>query len=90
MKRYDYEVQSIENEIMAFLNKRPTEKSVIIESGAVNDVITGFEVSGDNITEREVIFTTTACVFPEKINLQDYEGVELEKYNGSLFVSVKG
>ena len=90
MKRYDYEIQSIENDIMAFLNKGKTDKSVIIESGALNDVITGFEVSGNDITDREVIFTTTASVFPEKMNLQDYEGVELKKYNGSLFVSVKG
>lgn len=89
MRKYD--LQSIEDEIILKLDNN---EKVYIESGAVNDTITAYSVrkfkthAWQDYEEREVTFTTTACIFPQKIMLSDYDNVDTEEFEGKLFVHV--
>jgi len=81
-----WEIQDYEDDIMDYLNRG---KKVFIESGCLNDTILSFSIS-NILNEREVIFTTTACVFPEHINFmgQPLSSVYTEDFKGNLFVHV--
>ena len=65
-----YEIEWIERDIIERLNKG---EKVFIESGAANDEITAYSIrkykthSWQSYEEKEITFTTTACIFPEKI-----------------------
>ena len=85
-----YELESIENEIIAQLDRGG---EVIIESGAANDSILSYVVNVIQKkpyvgNEKKVVFTTSACVFPEKIELEDFDHVETNEWNDCLFVEV--
>lgn len=86
-----YDIEYIENEIISQLDKG---EEVYIESGAANDVITSYSIrkyktfSWQDYEEREITFTTTACIFPEKINLSDWDNVDTEEFEGKIFVHV--
>lgn len=85
-----YELESLENEIIAKLDKGG---EVIVESGAANDSILSYVVNviqkkSPAGNERNVVFTTSASVFPEKIELADFDHVEINEWNDCLFVEV--
>lgn len=80
-----WRIEDIENEIISYLDRG---KKVIIESGSLNDNIISYCVNKE-FKEREVIFTTSACVFPQQINLMgNFDCIDTEDYEGSLFVKV--
>lgn len=80
-----WEIEGIEDVIIDYLNKN---KKVYIEDGCLNDKILSYSVNNES-KEREVIFTTSACVFPEQINLMGtYSSIDTEEFEGSLFVHV--
>ncbi len=91
-------VEIIEDEILeAFRNNRLSfieNKKMIkifIESGAANDEIIDFELiirETNTKRSREVSFRTSACIFPRVIKLSDYDNVDLETFEGNLFVHV--
>ena len=87
----DFTQKGIEEEIIERLNKK---ENVYIESGAANDVITSYSIrkykthSWQDYEEEEVTFTTTACIFPQKINLSYWENVDTEEFKGELFIHV--
>lgn len=84
MRQYD--LSCIEDEIIAQLDKGG---KVFIESGDANDSIISYTVNGTP-PEREVAFTSTAYIFPERIVLGDILGyVDTEKWNGHLFVKMR-
>lgn len=89
MKRFD--VEYIEKEIIKRLDKG---EKVYIESGALNDCITSYSIrkyktySWQGYEEKEITFTTTACVFPEHIILSNFDNVDTEEFEGKLFVHV--
>lgn len=82
----------IEQEIIERLDKG---EKIYIESGALNDCIIGYSVrtykkyAWQDYEEREITFTTTACVFPEKMQLSDWDNVDSDEFNGELFVQVR-
>lgn len=86
-----YDIEYIENEIISQLDKG---EKVYIESGSANDVITSYSIrkyktfSWQDYEEREITFITTACIFPEKINLSDWDNIDTEEFEGKLFVHV--
>lgn len=85
-----YELECIENEIIAQLDRGG---KVIIKSGAANDSILSYVINviqGNPFAgnEKNVVFTTSACVFPEKIELEDFDHVETAEWNDCLFVKV--
>ena len=86
-----YEIEWIERDIIERLDKGET---VFIESGAANDEITGYFVrkyktySWQTYEEKEITFTTTACIFPKEIALSNWDNVDTEEFNGKLFVHV--
>ena len=86
-----YDIEWIEKEIMERLDKGET---VFIESGAANDEITSYSIrkykahSWQSYEEKEISFTTTACIFPEKIMLSNWDNVDTEEFQGKLFVHV--
>ncbi len=90
----EFEIQAIEDEIIAAF-KTPLgqkTKNVYIESGAANDEIIDYELEIHETSrkrEKTVSFKTSACIFPRTISLSDYEDVDTEEFNGSLFVHVK-
>ena len=75
-------IKYIENEIISYLNDG---KKVYLESGSINDEILSYEPSFD---DDDMIFTTSACVFPKKIVLSCWDNVDSEDFKGNLFVSV--
>lgn len=89
MRKYD--IECIENEIILRLDNG---EKVYIESGAANDAIISYSIekykihSWQDYEEREITFTTTACIFPEKINLSNFDNVDTEEFEGKLFVHV--
>lgn len=88
----EYELQAIEDDIIAAFKKFPSPRKVFIESGAANDEIIDYELNIKETSrkkEREVSFRTSACIFPKVLKLSDYDNVELEEYNGNLFVHVQ-
>ncbi len=92
-------VSSIENDILeAFKHNRMTfitkekPKKIFIDSGAANDEIIDYELvihETSTKSDKEVSFRTSACIFPRVINLSDYDNVDLEIYEGNLFVHVR-
>lgn len=92
----DLKVQAIEDDLIAELKAhhgfgRVKYRNVFIDCGAANDEITDytlqiFETSTKR--ERTVSFRTSACIFPTVIRLSDYESVDTEEYDGSLFIHV--
>ncbi len=86
-----YEIENIEKEIIERLDKG---EKVYIESGAAVDCITSYSAreykthSWQFYKEKEITFTTTACIFPEKIMLSDWNNVDTEEFEGKLFVQV--
>lgn len=86
-----YDIEWIEKEIMERLDKGET---VYIESGAASDKITAYSIRKykthpwQSYEEKEITFTTTACIFPEKIMLSDWDNVGTEEFQGELFVYV--
>ena len=89
MRKYD--IECIENEIISRLDNG---EKVYIESGAANDVIISYSIekykihSWQDYEEREITFVTTACIFPEKINLSKWDNVDTQEFEGKLFVHV--
>jgi hypothetical protein len=89
----EFEIQAIEDDIIAAF-KTPLgkkEKKVYIESGAANDEVIDYELNIRETSrkrERAVSFKTSGSIFPKVIKLTDYENVELEEYNGNLFIHV--
>lgn len=87
----DLHIEYIEKEI---INRIDNNKKVYIESGAANDSIISYSIRKyknhvwEQYEEREVTFTTSACIFPENIKLSDYDNVDTEEFNGNLFVKV--
>ena len=92
-------VEAIENDILeafkhnrtAFL-KKEKEKKIFIDSGAANDEIIDYELvihESNTKRDREVSFKTSACIFPRTVNLSDFDSVDLEEYNGNLFIHVQ-
>ena len=59
-------------------------EKVYLESGAANDTITAYEIDA----YTNVVFTTTACIFPKRVDLRDYDGIDTEEFNGELFVHI--
>lgn len=86
MTNYErWKIEDTENEIMEYLN---SGKKVFIENGCLNDNIVSFSVN-NQFAEREVIFITSACVFPLYINfMESYSNIDTEDYKGNLFVKV--
>lgn len=86
-----YELKCIEDEIISYINRK---KKVYIESGAANDSIDNYEIqelkpySWQSHSDREVTFSTSACIFPEQVQLSYWDNIETEEYNGALFVKV--
>lgn len=86
-----YIKESIENEIISRLDNR---EKVYIESGAAVDIIISYSVrkykthEWQKYQEREITFSTSACIFPNKINLHDWDNIDTEEYEGKLFVHV--
>lgn len=87
----DYNIECVEKEIIERLENN---KKVFIESGAANDSIYSYSIrtyktySWQEYEEREITFTTSACIFPKEIRLSDYDNVDTEEFNGHLFVHV--
>lgn len=83
----NYLIEGIEAEIIKRLDDG---EKVYIESGAANDEITAYSIKkyGVRYVEKEITFTTSACIFPEKIILSNYDNVDTEYFNGKLFVHV--
>lgn len=87
----EYKIKSIEDDIVSRLENG---ERVYIESGAANDEITSYSIrkfktyAWQEYEEKEITFTTTACIFPERINLSDWSNVDTEEFNGKLFVHV--
>lgn len=89
-------IEAIENDILeAFKHNRlcwgEKPKEIIIESGAANDMIIDYELvihETNTHRKKEVFFTTTASIFPRHIQLSDFDSVDLEVFNGNLFVHV--
>lgn len=76
-----WDVLAYEEEIIERLDNN---EKVYLESGAANDTITAYEKD----IYGNTIFTTTACIFPRKINLCNYDGIDTEEFNGELFVHI--
>ena len=89
MRQWD--VECIERDIIERLDKGET---VYIESGALNDCITSYSIrkyktySWQEYEEKEITFTTTACVFSKEIILSNWDNVDTEEFDGKLFVHV--
>lgn len=87
----DYSIEIIENEIISYLD---SGKKVYIESGAANDSILSYRTesykrySWQDYEEKEIFFTTSACIFPKEIQLENYSNCDCEDYKGNLFVKV--
>lgn len=85
-------IRIIENEIIERLKKG---EAVVIESGAANDLIVGYKERRYKkyfwceYEEREITFETTACIFPERISLAEFDSVDYEEFKGDLFISVE-
>ena len=80
-----WRIEDIENEIISYLT---SGKKVFIESGCLNDNIISYSINKE-LKEREVTFTTSACVFSKQINLMgNYSNIDIEEYEGNLFVKV--
>lgn len=80
-----WKVEIIENEIIEYLDNG---KKVFIENGCLNDNIISYSVN-NQFSEREVTFTTSACVFPLYVNLMgSYFNIDTEDFKGNLFVKV--
>lgn len=92
MNMSKYDIKCIEDEIISRLDKG---EKVYIDSGAANDSITSYSIkkykiySWQDYEEREVTFTTTAYIFPEKIRLSIWDRVDTEEFKGKLFVHVR-
>lgn len=88
----EWDIQYVEQEIIEYLN---CSKSVYIDSGAANDSIVSYtvrsfkEYSWQNYEKKQVSFKTTACIFPEEIELSNYKNISTEDYKGNLFVHVE-
>ena len=84
-----YEIEWIEREIIEHLDKG---EKVFIESGAANDEITAYSIrkykthSWQSYEEKEITFTTTACIFPKEIMLSNWDNVDIEEFEGKLFI----
>lgn len=85
-------IAGVEADLMKFIDEK---RKVYIESGAANDAICGYrivETPKDNewgITGRRVVhFQTSHCIFPENVNLNDFENVDYEEYRDCIFVKV--
>lgn len=79
MKTEGFWLESIEKDIMERLN---TGEDVYIESGCDNDKIIGYSA------EEEIVFTTTACIFPKHIILSYWDNIDTENYNNKMFIHV--
>ncbi len=93
-----YMLNTIEDDLMdAFKSRlrigaKPKYKHIFIDSGAANDEIIDYELEIHETSrkiEKTVSFKTSACIFPRTINLSNYEDVDTEEFNGSLFVHVR-
>lgn len=93
-----YMLNAIEDDLMdAFKSRlrigaKPKYKHIFIDSGAANDEIVDYTLQifeNSQKRERTVSFRTTGCIFPVVIRLSDYDSVDTEEFNGSLFVHVK-
>ena len=88
----DYIVEGIENDIIDRLNKK---ERVYIESGSATDRIMSYSIRKSKMglrqqyEEREVMFTTSACIFPEKIMLSDYDDVDCEVFEKIFIIRVR-
>ena len=82
-----WEIESYEKDIIEYLQNG---KNVYIEDGCLNDEIVSYSIT-DAYKENEIVFTTSACVFPKEINFKDlgFEIVGTEDFKGSLFVYVR-
>ena len=83
-----FNLECTEREIMKWLDNG---KKVYIESGALNDEILSYSVERFEKrygVEEEVTFTTSACVFPKEVVLDDDREVDTEEFNGCLFVKI--
>lgn len=86
-----YDIETIEKEIIERLDQG---EQVYLESGCLNDCITAYSVkkfkkySWQEYEDKEITFTTTACVFPEHIRLSDWDNVDTEEFKDKLFVHV--
>lgn len=82
----EWYIEDIENEIIEYLNNK---KKVFIESGSVNDMIVSYAVSTP-FSKRQVIFTTSNCVFPLHINFKDqfFDSVYTKELEGNLFIEI--
>ena len=81
-------LKCVEREIIEYLNNG---KNVYIESGAANDEILLYEIDREPLShypEDDVIFVTSACIFPERIVLSCWDNVDTEEFNGNLFLHV--
>lgn len=68
-------------------------KRVYIESGALNDVITGYtiEKGNDRGWSRDydrVLFTTEGGYFGDPVDLSEFDTVDCEYYQKNLFIQV--
>lgn len=86
------DAEAVTHDAMTYLDQG---KKVYIDYGALNDVITGYVVdSGDRGSWRRdydtVYFTTDggADYFGTKVNLYDYDYVDCDDFEGSLFIHV--
>lgn len=79
-----YDIETIEEEIIERLDKG---EQVYLESGCLNDCIIAYSVK-KLCEDKEITFTTTACVFPKYIRLSDWDNVDTEEFKAELFVHV--
>ena len=68
-------------------------KKVYIESGALNDVITGYSINpgydrGWTKDYDEVLFTSDGGYFGNPIDLSEFSDVSCEEFDGNLFIQV--
>lgn len=69
-------------------------KKVYIESGALNDLITGYVINpgadrGWTRDYDEVLFTSDGGYFGNPIDLTQYSEVDCEEFDGNLFIQVR-
>lgn len=80
-----------DDEIIKFLDSGST---VVINDGCLNDRIISYSIEGqaknDDVTylNRQIIYTTSACVFPKEIQLSDFKNITFECFQDCLFIYI--
>ena len=88
---YAYALEGIEDDIIKSLRIGKPYKKVFIDSGAANDEIIDYEMElyeTSRKRNREVKFRTTAAIFPAYVQLDQFDDIDTEEFNGNFFLHV--